>query len=583
MKKLAFIVLSTAALVASADLERMSLDGTWDFAFAEGVKLSAATGDFKATDKMVVPGCFDLMPKWYARRGLAHYRRAFTLDARAESAWLVVKGMGLQAKFFVDGREAGVSKLPYSTIEVPLGPLEAGGHVLVVALDNRLPGSKDLVFQPYYDFFLSGGFYHGVELKLQRAALELDRVVVRTRDYKTGTVELALEAKGDLPASVEADVSFDNGAPRRVTFVQGRARLQVPSFRLWSPDSPNLHAVTVAVARPVAAVASKALTVSARFGIREFAAHDKALWLNGEKVWLKGVNRHESHPEDGCATSVPTMYRDVQLIKSIGCNYVRGSHYPQRDEFLSLCDELGLMVWEESLGWGNWSELDNPQFMASQVEQTRLMVRQSINHPCVVINGFLNEFGSRTEQGRVLADRLVETIRAEDAGHLVTFACSCATDDICSSNLDFIAFNTYPGWHQNSSRASTPASLHQVIKERFDACVRYMRRTYGEDKPIIVGEAGCYALYGSHDPMGAQWTEEYQSEYLDHWLGIVEESPETAGFTVWQFCDARTYFRGGSDIRLKPLAFNLAGLFDRHRNAKLAAATVKRHYARPAK
>ena len=95
---------------------------------------------------------------------------------------------------------------------------------------------------------------------------------------------------------------------------------------------------------------------------------------------------------------------------------------------------------------------------------------------------------------------------------------------------------------------------------------------------MIVSETGCYSLYGSHDPMGAQWTEEFQSEYLDHWLKAVTASPEMCGFTVWQFCDSRTYFRGGSDIRLKPLGYNLAGIFDRHRNAKLAATTVKRHF-----
>ena len=199
------------------------------------------------------------------------------------------------------------------------------------------------------------------------------------------------------------------------------------------------------------------------------------------------------------------------------------------------------------------------------------------------IESLVIAFGSKTEQGRVLADQLIDTIRAEDSGHLVTFACCCATEDICSSNLDFIAFNTYPGWHNNSSRAYTPASLRQVIKERFDSVVKYMRKTYGEDKPIIVGEAGCYSVYGSHDPMAAQWTEEYQSEYLDHWLDIVKASPEMAGFTVWQFCDARTFFRGGSDIRTKPLGYNMAGLFDRYRNAKLAATTVKRYYTGAAK
>ena len=563
--------LFAAAFTARAELERISLDGTWDFSFARDAKLSSATSDFEASDRMVVPGCFDLMPKWYAQRGLAHYRRTFTLDKPARDAWLVVKGMGLQAKFFIDSREVAVSKLPYSTLEIPLGPLAAGEHTLVAALDNRIVGSKDLVFKAFYDFFLSGGFYHGVELKLQHAEAELDRVVVRTRDYKTGTVELALEAKGSLPASLDAAVSFDGGAAKTVRFADGRARLEVPSFKLWSPESPNLHRVTVA--------AGALGSVSARFGIREFVAHDKALWLNGKKVWLKGVNRHDSDPEDGYATSPSTMLRDVQLIKSIGCNYIRGSHYTQCDDFLSLCDEAGLMVWEESLGWGNYGDLDDPGFMAAQAEQTRLMAKASINHPSVVINGFLNEFGSNLANGLAIANLLVDTIRAEDTGHLVTYASSHPTDDICASNLDFIAFNTYPGWHQDSSRASTPESLDKTIKDHFNACVKYLRKTYGDDKPIIVGETGCYSIYGCHDPMAAQWTEEYQSEYLDHWLKIVKASPEIAGFTVWQFCDARTYFRGGSDIRLKPLAFNLAGLYDRHRNAKMAAETVKRHYA----
>ena len=563
--------LFAAAFTARAELERISLDGPWDFSFARDAKLSSATSDFEASDRMVVPGCFDLMPKWYAQRGLAHYRRTFTLDKPARDAWLVVKGMGLQAKFFIDSREVAVSKLPYSTLEIPLGPLAAGEHTLVAALDNRLVGSKDLVFKGFYDFFLSGGFYHGVELKLQHAEAELDRVVVRTRDYKTGTVELALEAKGSLPASLDAAVSFDGGAAKTVRFADGRARLEVPSFKLWSPESPNLHRVTVA--------AGALGSVSARFGIREFVAHDKALWLNGKKVWLKGVNRHDSDPEDGYATSPSTTLRDVQLIKSIGCNYIRGSHYTQCDDFLSLCDEAGLMVWEESLGWGNYGELDDPGFMAAQAEQTRLMAKASINHPSVVINGFLNEFGSNLANGLAIANLLVDTIRAEDTGHLVTYASSHPTDDICASNLDFIAFNTYPGWHQDSSRASTPESLDKTIKDHFNACVKYLRKTYGDDKPIIVGETGCYSIYGCHDPMAAQWTEEYQSEYLDHWLKIVKASPEIAGFTVWQFCDARTYFRGGSDIRLKPLAFNLAGLYDRHRNAKMAAETVKRHYA----
>jgi beta-glucuronidase len=384
-------------------------------------------------------------------------------------------------------------------------------------------------------------------------------------------VELTLEAKGKpLPASVMASVSFDGDAGREVEFTDGRALVEVPAFRLWSCESPNLHTVSVKT--------KDFGSATARFGIRDIKARGKKFYLNGKEISLLGVNRHESHPEFGYATDRKVMYRDIELMKSIGCNYVRGSHYPQAEDFLDLCDEMGIMVWEESLGWGNNAELDDPEFMRRQVEQTTLTVRQSINHPSVVISGFMNEFHSQENKGKVLADKLIAAIRAEDTGRLVTFACNHAHDDISNDNTDFITINRYPAWHGERGTALTPESLHNVITNDFAITIAYMRKRYGEDKPIIMGETGVYSIYGCHDPMHAQWSEEFQSEYLDNWLKVVLSSPEMAGFTVWQFCDSRTYFRGGSDIRTKPMAFNMAGLFDSARRAKLAAMTVKKRY-----
>ena len=566
-KKFAFAVAASVLWISlsCAAAERVSLDGLWGFAFEEKATLASARADFKSTATMVVPGCFDLMPGWYARRGLAHYRRVFSFAEPAKCAWLVVKGMGLQARFFLDGREIAESKLPYSTLEIPLGALAAGDHVIVAALDNNLDGSRELVFKPNYDFFLSGGFYHGVELSFDNR-----RLFVRTRDYRNGTVEV--EAVNFAERDFGATLVFDGRNEVPAEFRNGRATVKVPGFRTWSPESPNLHTVSIKLA------ATGDYQLTTRFGIREFAAHDNALWLNGEKVWLKGVNRHEAHPEEGCATSMQTMLRDVELVKSLGCNFVRGSHYPQREEFLDLCDERGLLVWEESLGWGNKDDLGDPGFMASQVEQTRMMVRSSINHPSVVVSAFLNEFRSDRREGLVLAEKLIETIRSEDSGHLVSFAANGSHGDICSSNVDFITFNYYPAWHSDMGRGTTPESLDAAIREGLDNSVRRLRNAYGGDKPIVIGETGCYSLYGCHDPMGAQWSEEFQSEYLDCWLKAVKASPDISGFAVWQFCDTRTFFRGGGDIRTKPMGYNMAGLFDAHRREKLAASTVRRHY-----
>ena len=133
------VALAAAAFLAAATLpaiERTDLGGLWEFAFAEGSSITEAKADFVAVDRMTVPGCYDLMPKWYAKRGLGSYRRTFTMEKSTDAAFLKVKGMGLRARFFIDGREVGSSSYPYLTFELPLGPLAAGRHTVAVALDN---------------------------------------------------------------------------------------------------------------------------------------------------------------------------------------------------------------------------------------------------------------------------------------------------------------------------------------------------------------------------------------------------------------------------------------------------------------
>ena len=162
--------LASAAL-ARPDLpamETLSLDGLWEFAFVEDAALADAKCDFAPTGKMPVPGCFDLSPEYRMKRGTAMYRTRLRTERDALNAYLVVKGMGLRVKFWIDGREIGSSKLAYSELEFETGPLAAGEHVVEAALDNRLFAAGSEMFQPFYDFFASGGFYHGIALKLQR-------------------------------------------------------------------------------------------------------------------------------------------------------------------------------------------------------------------------------------------------------------------------------------------------------------------------------------------------------------------------------------------------------------------------------
>ncbi len=569
------LVLSTALFLVSGmayGLERQSLDGLWDFRFEKGKTLEEVPlPAFAADGKMTVPGCWNAMSRYFNQHGTGCYRRQFELSADAVNAFLVVDGAGLRSRYWIDGREIGLSRLPWSRFEFSTGPLARGTHELVAAVDSMVDNSKVKLFWNFYDFYPFGGFHHGVWLEIQTKPVELRRVVVRTRDYKTGLVELEAQfAGGPAPENFEASVSFDGGTGQTVPFSGRRAKVTVPDFKLWSHDRPNLHEVTVACANGKA---------RARFGIRQVGTAGGRITLNGRPVYLKGVNRHESHYEFGVTTPVQLMYEDVQNLKDLGGNFIRGSHYAQCEAFLDLCDEIGVLVWEESLGWGNKpKQLNDPEFCDLQEEETRLMVRNSINHPCVIVSAFLNEPDSDQQSCRVLVDRLIDVIRAEDTGHLVTFACHRTLNDICNTNTDIIAYNTYPCWYCWEMDTGSSEEMRQNIRDCHKQIVNYFRTHYKDDRPIIVSETGVKADYGVRDPRGkAQYTEDHQAEYERIMLEEMFALKDIAGIAIWQFTDCKTYTRTRG-ARNRSYGVNTGGLYDLYRRPKLVVDVVRDLY-----
>ncbi len=573
--KVASWAFAYAVALAASCAGDISLDGAWDFRFEEGRSIAeSADPDFAATDRMSVPGCYDMMPKWLCRRGTGLYRRKFTLGKAVSNAWLEVDGMGLTGHFRIDGRDLGTYPYPYARLEIETGPLAAGEHTLFAALDNRFDWAMQKLARPYYDFYCFGGFYHGVTLVFDNRKLR-----IRTRNFSTGTIEV--EAVNFAERDFEARLVFDGKKAVPAKFRNARATVDVPDCSPWSPESPNLHTVSL---EDAAGDAER--PVSARFGVRTVEVRDRRIWLNGKPLYLKGFNRHESHPTFGAATPESLMLTDLQNIKSLGGNFVRGCHYQQCRRFLDYCDEMGVLVWEESLGWGNGKtvasskrtdELVDPGFIADQIHETREMVRASFNHPSVIIYGYMNEFASNTDEGKNLSDRLAATIRAEDSGRLVTFACCRVDDDVCHASSDLVSFNIYPGWI--GSNAGTHDNLRRLVADGVTNTVNRFRALY-PDKPIMVSEMGTCGVYGHRDPAAAQWTEEFEAEYDGTVIDAVFANPDICGLAIWQLTDARSFHREGSVIRQRPFAQNLAGLYDAYRRPKAAAAVVKAGFAR---
>ena len=562
-----------ALLLASV----LSLDGTWAFRFEEGKSIEdVAKPDFAATDAMCVPGCYDMMPKWLHLRGTGLYRRTFTLDKAVDNAWLDVDGIGLRGKFMIDGKDLGVHPYPYARLELETGPLAAGEHTVFAALDNRFDWATMKLALPFYDFYFYGGIYRGISLKTDNR-----RLFVRTRDYATGTVEI--EAVNFKERDFDATLTFDSRNEVKASFKGGRTTVRVPDFKLWSPDEPNLHTVSVDLGR---GTADGACGIRCRFGIRTVEAKEKKVFLNGKPVFLKGVNRHDQCQEFGATTSTSQMVRDLQILKAMNANFIRGAHYQQDQRFLDLCDEYGILVWEESLGWGNGQsytkigkidEFADPDFCAQQVEETRQMVRNSFNHPSVIIFAFMNECASGRAACKALADRLISTIRAEDSGRLVTFACNMWKDDICNANTDLVAVNAYPGTIPMAP--GSPAELKEKVKTCFDSAAARFRKLY-PDKPIMVSESGCGAFYGWHDPLAASGSEEFQDEYLTDIFETLWSNPDYIGFAIWQFTNTNTHHRNNprANHSGRQLGISIAGIVDFQRNPKKSVETVKKYF-----
>lgn len=186
------------------------LDGLWDFRFARDRTLEGCDPSaFVATDKMIVPGCWDVQTRYFNQRGTGLYRRRFTLAEACAEAFLVVDGVGIRSRYWLDGREIGSSVSPWARLEFRTGPLAAGEHELVAAVDSVVDNAKVKLFWDFYDFAAFGGFYHGVRLETAKAPDEIRRVVVRTRDWRTGLVELEAFHVSDGPSDFTARVSFD--------------------------------------------------------------------------------------------------------------------------------------------------------------------------------------------------------------------------------------------------------------------------------------------------------------------------------------------------------------------------------------
>ncbi len=534
--------------------KKQTLTGEWDFHFTATPLAELDFGKIEFTEKKSVPGCFDAKGKYRFQRGCGIYR---TLVSCGGNVKLEVGAAGLRADVYFDRKKIGSMLKPFTAETFVFDAGTPGRHELLIATENTFDESPSSLFQPNYDFYAYGGIYREVTLtELPQTWIENANLI--PLDLETGCVELRLELGGDWNSIREMELQFDAEEPFMLPVDAPRMvlRRNLCNKETWSPETPKLHHLQIRGCGETRTVA---------FGLRTAGVRDGKITLNGREIKLIGFNRHDAHPDYGYAIPRELTRADLELLKNAGYNFVRGSHYPQSEAMLDMCDELGLLVWDESLGWGNKIDsLIDPVFSELQQQQTRQMVRRSINHPCIILWGFLNESESNQPGSEKLIKTLVETIKEEDPSRLVTFATDKHHQDRCLDYPDVISFNTYPGWYY--PRTLDQEFSREAVLENLNGLAELVSQERYRHKGLLIGEIGAAALPGDHS--GLRWSEEYQAELLMTVLEEVMRSDRWSGVAFWQFCDTKTY----SDVRslMRPRGFNNKGVITEYRAPKQA-------------
>ncbi|MDZ4671175.1 MAG: glycoside hydrolase family 2 TIM barrel-domain containing protein [Phototrophicales bacterium] len=276
---------------------------------------------------------------------------------------------------------------------------ENGDNLLEVSLDStERPDIPPFGFM--VDYLAFGGIYRDVHLRYV-APCYIEKTRIRTHDVLTAhayaEVDVWIKNTTDIPHKVYISAEFDGEwdaefasstelvIPAK-SLMKRTLTLPKGTFDLWSMDNPVLYTCVVdlgveAPNTPMVLVDQ----IRTRFGFREAQFRADGFFLNGERVKLRGLNRHQTYPYIGAAASARLQQKDADIVKyELGCNIVRTSHYPQSTYFLNRCDEIGLLVFEEIPGW---QHIGDDAWKLVAKNDLRVMIERDWNHPSIIIWG----------------------------------------------------------------------------------------------------------------------------------------------------------------------------------------------------
>lgn len=585
IKHTKWTLLMTALWVAvslSAQREMKTINDGWEFRKPADTEWTSVN----------IPHTFNLdayrQPNYYQGKGL--YRRVLTLPKvdPHRRYYLKIDAASKAAEVTVNGKSAGSHAGGYTAFVVDVTDYIQKENIIEITVDN---GRKDIT-PISADFTFWGGIYRDVwlvstpEQHFRMDNMGSDGVFVSTPEVngQRGKIQVKGEVTNDAETAVTLEVQNQIYSPQgdllqtrkqKVKLKAGETREfgyvsdVIANPDLWSPETPSLYKVKTQLLNPKTNEVIDEKTN--KVGFRWFAFDgNKGFSLNGKPYKLRGVNRHQDQAPVGVALDDEAHRRDIRLIKELGCNFIRISHYPQDDAIVEMCDELGLLAWEE-IPIINIVP-DTPGYADNCELNLREMIRQHYNHPSIIAWGYMNEilltvppvdspeWQPCKERIVALAQRLEAALKEEDSSRVSVMAFNMTNlyNEIGLDLEDVVGWNLYQGWYVDKL-------------EDFNKWCEDQHRRYPHH-PMIISEWGAGSDRRLHTTEGRafDFSMEYQQTYVEHYLPFIEEKEWISGCTYWNFIDFNVAARQESMPRV-----NNKGLFYNDRTPKDVAYYFK--------
>ena len=380
---------------------------TWNDAFARGEGCA---------QPVRLPHTVQELPLHYADHNsyqmVCGYRRSLhvTEQMLGKRLFLRFDGAAHIATVYLNGQELATHRCGYTAFTVEItSHVHLGENLIALRLDTT-ENPQVPPFGFVIDYLTYGGLYREVWLDVREESY-LSDLYITTPTTETACLEITAENGENCCFVVEILDDAGNCLLKKKT-PDTSLRLHLPGARPWSCDDPYRHTCRVSMVRN-----EQTLDVQeVRFGFRTAEFREDGFFLNGQQLFLRGLNRHQCWPYIGYAAPERLQREDARILKEeLGCVIVRTSHYPQSHYFIDECDRLGLLVFTEIPGWQHIGESEG--WREQCVENTREMVLQYRNHPSIILWGVrINESADCDELYR----RTNEAARQLDPGRAVS-------------------------------------------------------------------------------------------------------------------------------------------------------------------